>query len=59
MGRRLKAHDPTKPTKPKPAEVAVRNIAHPKVWSLALSIAGGNASLLHVESFSKVWVTLT
>jgi hypothetical protein len=58
MGRRLKASNPTKATPHKASEVEVRNIAHPKVWTLALTIAGGNAALLQVESFSKVWVTL-
>lgn len=58
MGRRLKASDPTKATRHKPEPVEVRNIAHPKVWALALSIAGGNAALIQVEDYSRVVINL-
>lgn len=56
MGRRLKASDPTKATSPKTQPVEVRNIAHPAVWALALKIAGGNAALITVETFSRVHI---
>ena len=58
MARRLRASAPSKATRHKPAPVEVRNIAHPRVWKLALTIAGGNASLITVESPTRVSVTL-
>jgi hypothetical protein len=56
MGRRLKASDPTKATSPKPAEVEVRNIAHPRIWKTALMIAKGKKELIEVESYSKLTI---
>ena len=56
MGRRLKANDPTKATRPKPADVEVRNIAHPRVWATAINLAGGDKSRVKVETFGKVEV---
>jgi len=58
MGRRLKASDPTKATRHKPSEVEVRNIAHPRVWTLALQIADGKHELIEVESFARVSIKL-
>lgn len=58
MGRRLKAHDPSKATRPKPSEVQVTRLAHPKVWATAIKLANGNASNIKVETYSRVWVTL-
>lgn len=58
MVRRQKAHDPTKTTRPKTAPVEVRNIAHPKVWALALLVAGGNAGLIKVETHGRVSILL-
>ena len=58
MPRRQKAHDPTKATRRKPAPVEVRNIAHPKVWKLALQVAGGNAGLITVETPGRVSILL-
>lgn len=58
MGRRLKAHDTTKATRPKPSEVTVTRLAHPKVWSTAIKLAQGKTERIHVETYSKVWVTL-
>lgn len=58
MARRLKAHDPTKATRPKAEPVLVRNIAHPKVWATAMKVADGNAELIRVETYSRVVVTL-
>lgn len=58
MARRLKAHDTTKATRHKAAPVEVRNVAHPKVWKLALTVAGGNAALLTVVKYGEVVVNL-
>lgn len=58
MGRRLKASDPTKATRPKPSEVQVTRLAHPKVWALAIKLAGGDKDKLTVETYSRVWVTM-
>ena len=58
MGRRLEASDPTKATRHKPSEVEVRNIAHPKVWKTAMSVAGGKAELLRVVRYGEVVVML-
>lgn len=58
MGRRLKASDPTKATGHKASEVEVRNIAHPKVWGTAIKLAGGDKTLIVVETYSRVSVTL-
>lgn len=58
MGRRLKASDPTKATRPKPAPVEVRNIAHPRVWALAMQLAGGDASRVKVVSAGHVEVVV-
>lgn len=57
MVRRTRANA-GKVTRHKPAEVEVRNIAHPKVWKTALAIAGGNASLIKVETATCVVVVL-
>ena len=56
MGRRLKASDPTKATRHKPAPVEVRNIAHPRVWRTALKLAGGDKDRVQVESYSRLTV---
>lgn len=56
MGRRLKASDPTKATRPKPADVEVRNIAHPKVWRTAIKLAKGQRELVTVESYTRLSV---
>ena len=58
MPRRVKAHNPTKATRPKPAEVEVRNIAHPRVWATAITLAGGDKSRVKVESFGRVEVVV-
>jgi hypothetical protein len=58
MVRRQKAHDPTKTTRRKAEPVEVRNIAHPKVWALALTVAGGNAKLITVETPGRVSILL-
>lgn len=54
MGRRLKASDPTKATRHKPAEVEVRNIAHPRIWQTAIALAGGDATRIKVESYARL-----
>jgi hypothetical protein len=56
VGRRLKASDPTKATRHKPADVDVRNVAHPRVWATAISLAGGDKSRVTVETFGRVEV---
>ena len=56
MGRRLKASDPTKATRPKPAPVEVRNIAHPAIWKTALRVAEGKTERISVESYTRVTV---
>jgi hypothetical protein len=56
MPRRTKAHDPSKATRPKPTEVEVRNVAHPRVWATAITLAGGDKSRVKVEAFGKVEV---
>lgn len=58
MGRRLKANDPTKVTRHKPAEVEVRNIAHPRVWATAITLAKGDKDRVTVEGYVRVVVTL-
>lgn len=58
MPRRTKAHDPSKATRPKPAEVEVRNVAHPRVWATAIGLAGGDRSRVRVEKWGKVEVTV-
>jgi len=56
MARRQRAHNPTKATSPKPSEVEVRNVAHPRVWATAIHLAGGEKDRIVVESFGKVSV---
>ena len=56
MARRQKAHDPTKATRPKPTEVDVRNIAHPRVWATAISLAGGDRARVKVQTWGRVEV---
>lgn len=58
MGRRLKATPNANATRPKPSEVEVRNIAHPRVWATAINLAGGDKSRVKVESFSRVEVVV-
>lgn len=58
MGRRLKATPEANVTRPKPAEVVVRNIAHPAVWKTALSVAGGKTDRVKVVKYGHVVVTL-
>lgn len=57
MARRLRASNPkTNATRPKKAEVAVSNIAHPKVWKTALKLAGGDPKRLTVINYSEIAV---
>jgi hypothetical protein len=56
MVRRQKAHDPTKATRRKPEPVTVRNIAHPRIWTTALKLAGGDKDLVTVEGFNRLSV---
>lgn len=56
MGRRLRASNPTKATRPKPEPVEVSNIAHPRVWSLAMQLAGGDVARVKVISAGRVEV---
>lgn len=56
MARRLRASDPTKATRHKAEPVEVRNIAHPRIWATAISLAGGDSSRVKVESFGRVEV---
>ena len=58
MARRQRAHNPTKATSPKHAEVEVRNIAHPRIWQTAIRLAGGDKGRVKVEKWSKVEVTV-
>lgn len=58
MVRKVRAHDPNKITKPKPAPVEVRHIAHPKVWKTAIGLAQGNMSRITVISYACVTVLL-
>jgi hypothetical protein len=58
MVRRTKAHNPTKATRPTPGDVEVRNVAHPRVWATAISLAGGDKTRVRVETFSRVEVTV-
>lgn len=57
MARRVRA-SAGKATRHKPAEVEVRNIAHPKVWKTAMKLAGNRREAITVEAYSKVWVAL-
>lgn len=57
MARRIRANA-TKATRHKPQPVEVRNIAHPKIWQTALAVAGGNVSLIKIETATHVVVTL-
>lgn len=50
MGRRLKATPEANVTRPKPEPVEVRNIAHPKLWALAIQMAGGKPERVKVVS---------
>lgn len=56
MGRRLRASNPRKATQHKPSDVEVSNIAHPRIWATAISLAGGDKSRVKVESFGRVEV---
>lgn len=57
MARRLRASNPkTNATRPKKSEVAVSNIAHPKVWKTALKLAGGDPKRLTVINYSEIAV---
>lgn len=56
MGRRLRASDSSKATRPKPEPVEVRNIAHPSVWQTAIELADGDPSRIVVHSFGRVSV---
>ena len=58
MARRTRASDPTKKTRPKPSPVEVRNVAHPKVWKTAILVADGNVTLIKVDGFARVTVTI-
>jgi hypothetical protein len=58
MGRRLKASDGSKATRHKASPVEVRNIAHPRVWATALTIAGGDHRLIQVITHANVVVML-
>ena len=56
MVRRVRANDPTKATRHKPEPVEVRNIAHPRVWDLAMKLAGGDIARVTVVSAGRVEV---
>ena len=56
MPRRTRAHDPSKVTRHTPAEVEVRNVAHPRIWSTAIQLAGGEKGRITVESYSRITV---
>ena len=58
MARRLKAHDTSKTTRHKAEPVEVRNIAHPKVWKLALSVAGNDAKRIQVVRYGECVILL-
>jgi hypothetical protein len=56
MGRRLRASDQSKATRPKPSPVEVRNIAHPKVWKTAMMVARTDRARITVETFTRLSV---
>ena len=56
MGRRLRASNPAKATRPKAEPVEVRNIAQPNVWKTALRLADGDVSRIVVHSWGRVSV---
>lgn len=56
MGRRLKASDPSKATRHKPQPVEVRNMAHPKIWAVAIKLAEGDMNRITVETYSRVTI---
>lgn len=58
MGRRLRASAPTKATRHKAEPVTVRNIAHPRVWALAIKLAGGDKERVKVVSAGHVEVVV-
>lgn len=56
MGRRLKATPDANVTRHKAEPVEVRNIAHPRVWALAMQLAGGDKQRVKVVSAGHVEV---
>lgn len=58
MVRKVRASDPTKRQRRKPAPVETRLMAHPRVWQTAIKLAEGNMTRITVESFAKVTVVL-
>lgn len=56
MGRRLKASDPSKRERRKPAPVETKRLAHPQVWETALRLAEGHRDRIVVESYCRVVV---
>lgn len=56
MVRRVRANNPTKATRHKANPVEVRNMAHPRVWALAMRLAGGDAKRVTVVSAGRVEV---
>lgn len=58
MARRVRANNPTKRVRRKPAEVEIRHVAHPRVWELAIKLADGDMTRLTVESYGKVTILI-
>lgn len=58
MGRRLKASNPSKRERRKPAEVKVTFVAHPRVYQTARRIAEGDMTRVSVETPTRIVVTI-
>lgn len=56
MARRSSRTTSAKATGHKAEPVEVRNIAHPRLWGLAMQLAGGDAKRITVESYVKLSV---
>lgn len=56
MARRLKATPEANVTRHRPEPVEVRNIAHPRIWALAMTLAGGDIGRVKVVSAGRVEV---
>lgn len=56
MGRRLRATPGANATRHKPEPVEVRNIAHPRIWALAMQLAGGDMQRVKIVSAGRVEV---
>lgn len=54
MGRRLKATPTANATRPKAAPVEVRNIAHPRIWAIAMKVADGDPKKIEVVTPTRL-----